>query len=112
MNLNSDQETKICFSSTGQDMDSEIDSRFGRCSFFVLVKVKNGKILETSSIPNSAASQGGGAGVSASEQIADLGAEVLITGNIGPKADQVLNRLEIKVIKESGKIKEVLNKYL
>lgn len=48
-------------------------------------------------IPNEAVTRGSGAGIQAAETIVDLGAEAVITGQVGPKAAQVLKAAGIPV---------------
>ena len=103
---------KICATAGAKDVNSEIDSRFGRCGYFALFTVQDKKIINTEIIQNSGADQSGGAGVSAAEQMGKLGVDILITPNIGPKADGVLEKLNIKIIKKSGIIKTVVEEYI
>jgi predicted Fe-Mo cluster-binding NifX family protein len=53
---------KICISSTGNDLNAKVDSRFGRCQIFLFVDIDT---LETEAVPNPAATAGGGAGTKA-----------------------------------------------
>ncbi len=103
---------KICVSSVDNTLNSDIDSRFGRCKYFMLVNVVSGKSPVIEFFKNKGAVQGSGAGISAAEQVGELGANVLITGNIGPKAGEILNQLEVEVIEASGVAKEVVDNYI
>ena len=103
---------KICVTASVDDVNLEIDSRFGRCEYFALFTVENKKIVNTEIIKNSGAGQSSGAGTNAAEQIGKLGADTLITPNIGPKAGSVLERLNIKIIKKTGIIKTVVEEYI
>lgn len=112
MTLNNDKITKICVSSNKETLDSDIDPRFGRCEYFIIVDIDNEKILSSKAIKNIGTSKGSGAGISAAEQIGKLGVKILITGNIGPKAEDILNQLEIKVYKKTGTAKKAINDYI
>ncbi len=112
MNSNDNKIFKICVSSAKGSLDSEIDPRFGRCKYFAVVEINNGEILNSQIIENTGASQGSGAGLSAAEQIGNLKVKALITGDIGPKAGEVLSQLGIEVYKKSGIIKEAINEYI
>ena len=112
MDLNDNKIVKICISSTGETLDSEIDPRFGRSEFFLIVNIGSQKILGFEPIKNIGAAQGSGAGISAAEQIGNLKVKALITGDIGPKAGDVLGQLGIEVYKKSGVIKEAINEYI
>lgn len=82
---------KLCITSTGRDMASKVDTRFGRASFFIIIDTDtNG--LEV--VKNSAVEQGQGAGIGAAALVLDKGVDGLLTGRIGPNA--------LKVFQESG----------
>ncbi len=105
-------EQTICVSSLGEDMNSDIDPRFGRCQYFMIIKIKDGKIVESRAIRNKGLEQGHGAGTAAAETVGEAGAIVVISGDFGPKASAVLEELGIKMHNGSGKIKDVVEKYL
>jgi len=85
---------KICITSLGQDLDSPIDPRFGRCQYFLLLD-EDGKLEQA--LPNSGIGAVGGAGIAAAQQIVNQGVGVLITGNIGPNASGALMAGKVKV---------------
>ncbi|SHJ31418.1 Predicted Fe-Mo cluster-binding protein, NifX family [Dethiosulfatibacter aminovorans DSM 17477] len=87
---------KICISSTGNSMESQMDPRFGRCEFFAIVDTETN---ETKLIDNAAAKSGGGAGIAAGQLMVDNDVEVLITGNVGPNANDVLKAAKIKIVR-------------
>jgi predicted Fe-Mo cluster-binding NifX family protein len=86
---------KIAVSSTGQALESAIDPRFGRCSYFLIV---NPATLEYDAIANSNADLGGGAGIQSAQLIAEKGASVVLTGSCGPNALQVFEKAGIQVV--------------
>jgi len=75
-------------------MDSQIDGRFGRCQFFVIVDTVSGQheVFE-----NTALSAGGGAGIQAAQFVANKKADFVISGNFGPKAYQTLKAAGIRM---------------
>jgi len=85
---------KICITSTGPDLNSMIDPRFGRCQYFIITDEK-GKLIE--SIKNTGVRASGGAGITAAQIIANEKIDVIITGNIGPNAFSVLSGSNIKI---------------
>ncbi|SHJ87976.1 Predicted Fe-Mo cluster-binding protein, NifX family [Anaerobranca californiensis DSM 14826] len=85
---------KICFSSTGKDLGSMLDVRFGRCSYFLIYDAEG---QEVKVIENRGQMAGGGAGIAAAQQIIDEGVDVVITGNLGPNAFDILKKSDIKV---------------
>ena len=100
---------KIAISAEGADINNEVDPRFGRCRYFIVVDMDTGKF---EAFDNSSAASGGGAGISAAQMISGKGIEAILTGNCGPNAYQVLSSAGIKVITGvSGKIKDAIEKY-
>jgi len=85
---------RICISSTGNNLDSAIDPRFGRCPFFLIIDSRNNQF---EAITNPGANSGGGAGITAAQIIADQKVAAVITGNVGPNAFGVLQSAGIKV---------------
>ena len=105
---------KIAISSIGKTLDDEIDARFGRCPYFVIVEIdeKEKKIKNIKAIENTAAGQFGGAGITASQLVANEKVNAVITTNLGPRAFQVLNQLGIEIYQGQGKIKSVVEKFM
>jgi len=72
-----------------------IDSRFGRTSFWA---VWDTYAKQWTFVPNEQNLQAAqGAGIQAAQAILDIGAQVLIACNVGPKAMAVLQANEIQV---------------
>jgi len=100
---------KIAVSSTGTDLNSEIDPRFGRCAYFIIVNTDD---MTFEAIENESMSLGGGAGIQSGQFIASTGARVLITGNVGPNASRTLNAAGLDVIVGvSGPVREAIEQY-
>jgi len=100
---------KICITSTGPGLDSEMDPRFGRCQYFLFVDPET-MAFEAVENPNLGAA--GGAGIQSAQLLANKGVEALITGQVGPNAFTTLQAAGIKIIiGVSGKIREVMEKY-
>jgi predicted Fe-Mo cluster-binding NifX family protein len=100
---------KIAISAKSNNLESEVDPRFGRCSFFLIVEDET---MDYDSISNESAMSSGGAGIQAAQTIAKSGVQLIITGNIGPNAFQTLHAAGIKVFTgASGIIKEVIEKF-
>jgi len=100
---------KIAISANGQNLDAEVDPRFGRCQHFIIADTET---EEFEALDNSSASAAGGAGISAAQMIVKQGVEAVLTGNCGPNAHQVLSPAGIKVITGvSGKIKDAIAEY-
>jgi predicted Fe-Mo cluster-binding NifX family protein len=100
---------KIAISSSGTDQSSQVDPRFGRCQYFIIVDTDDGK---TEAIPNAAQSAGGGAGIQAAQTVADQGVETVLTGNVGPNAHRALQAAKIRVITGvSGTVSDALKTF-
>ena len=100
---------KIAFTSKSNNLESEIDPRFGRCNFFLIVDIDT---MVFESVSNKSSLSSGGAGIQAAQIIAKAGVEVVVTGNIGPNAFQTLSAAGIKVFtRTNGTIKDAIEKY-
>ena len=101
---------KICITANGKTMDASVDPRFGRCQYFVIADPDT---MTSESFDNSAASASGGAGIQAAQNIVSHNIDVLITGNIGPNAHQVLSAANIKIATgASGTIADAIKQYM
>jgi predicted Fe-Mo cluster-binding NifX family protein len=103
---------KIAVTSTGGSMDALVSEQFGRCRYFVIVDSKTMKFEAISNIGEQLQS---GAGPKAAELIINNGAEVLLTGRVGDKAEEALKRGGIKIVdgfKSTTKVKDAVDSYL
>ena len=86
---------KIAVSSDGPTLDDKVDARFGRAGGFVVVDVET---MKTEYIDNGASQvMSHGAGIQAAELVAQAGADVLLSGYVGPKAFQALSGAGIAI---------------
>ena len=100
---------KVAITSTGTSLESEIDPRFGRCQYFIIVDLDD---MRFEAVPNTSAALGGGVGIQAAKMVADKGAEAVITGCVGPNAHQVLAEVGLTVITDvSGSVREAAERY-
>ncbi len=100
---------KIAIASSGQNLDSLVDLRFGRCPYFLIV---DSKTEEFEVMENSAGQAFRGAGISAAQVVANKGVKAVIAGNFGPKAVSVLSASGIKILSAvNTTIREALEKY-
>ena len=68
---------KIAISATGKNLDAEVDPRFGRCQYFIIIDPET---MQFEALENSSAMASGGAGISAAQMIAGKGVEAVLTG--------------------------------
>jgi predicted Fe-Mo cluster-binding NifX family protein len=101
---------KIAVSSSGRDLDSQVDPRFGRCAYFVIVETDD---MSFEAFDNENIALGGGAGIQSAQFVASKGARAVITGNCGPNAVQTLSVSKIEIfVGHSGIVREVIEKYI
>jgi len=100
---------KICVTSTANNLDAQIDPRFGRCSYLVIV---DSETMQFEAVPNMAAGATGGAGIQAAQTIASKGVKLLITGNVGPNAFQALSAAGIEIVTGAfGTVRDAVEKF-
>ena len=100
---------RIAVSASGSSLDAEVDPRFGRCQYFIIIDPDT---MQFESVENSSATASEGAGISAAQMIVSKGVEAVLTGNCGPNAYQVLSPAGIKVITGmSGKVRDAVQSY-
>ena len=85
---------KIAITTTGKTLDSQVDPRFGRSAYFVIIDTET---MDFSVIENESAAAAGGAGISSGKVVIDAGAEAVLTGNCGPNAERTLTAAGIKL---------------
>lgn len=100
---------KIAVSSMGKTLESDIDPRFGRCKFFLVIDTES---KEFEVFPNESSEAIGGAGIQAAQFVADIGVKVVLTGNVGPNAFDTLNAAGIEILTGiEGTVKEAIERY-
>jgi len=100
---------KVAITSTGNTLESNLDQRFGRCSFFVIYDTETGA---TEFIPNPNRDALNGAGPASVQIVASRNVSKIISGEFGIKIKSLLDSLKIQmiVIKEPDKtIQEIIN---
>jgi predicted Fe-Mo cluster-binding NifX family protein len=86
---------KIAITSTGNALTSKLDSRFGRCSYFVIYDTDS-KSVEF--LPNPNKDHVEGAGPASVQLVASKGAKKVISGEFGAKVKAVFDQLQIQLI--------------
>jgi predicted Fe-Mo cluster-binding NifX family protein len=102
----------IAITSTGGSMDALINEQFGRCQYFLIV---DSDTMKFEAISNLGEQMQSGAEPKAAEIIINKGANILLTGHVGDKAEEVLKKGNIKIVagfKATEKVKDAINNYL
>ncbi len=100
---------KICITSEGNTLEANVDQRFGRCAYFIFYDTETDKF---EALQNTNAAGMGGVGIQNGQLMAEKGVKVLLTGNLGPNATNVLQQAGIKVITGVyGKVKDAVENF-
>ena len=100
---------KIAITASGDNLDSQLDPRFGRCQNFIIIESDT---MEFEAMPNESAMASGGAGIQTAQNIVNTGINTLITGNVGPNAYEILSAAGIETMTgASGTIRQALEQY-
>ncbi|MEW6534402.1 MAG: NifB/NifX family molybdenum-iron cluster-binding protein [Candidatus Auribacterota bacterium] len=101
---------KICVTSEGKSLQDNIDPRFGRCSYFLIVNPETGAY---ESLPNPHRDSTGGAGIQSAQYVYSQGVEAVLTGNIGPNAMMTFSEAGITVYTGvSGTAAQAIDKFV
>jgi predicted Fe-Mo cluster-binding NifX family protein len=99
---------KIAITSKDNNLNSKLDSRFGRCSYFAIYDTEGGNV-EFYSNPSKESTEG--AGPASAQFVASKGVQKVISGEFGFKVKNLFESLGIEAIdlKETEKsITEVI----
>ena len=101
---------KIAVSSQGNNLDSQMDPRFGRAAYFLVFDDQDGSFVV---LDNGASREmSSGAGIQAAEAVARSGAKTVLSGVVGPKALTALEAAGLKVVQGAeGSVKEALQAF-
>jgi predicted Fe-Mo cluster-binding NifX family protein len=103
---------KIVITSIAPDIDAQVDPRFGRGAYFLVV---DSDTREWQAEPNPAVNTSGGAGVQAAQIVVQHGAQVAISGDFGPNAYEALAAAGVQMFlapaNQSLTVSDVLTRY-
>ncbi len=102
---------KIAVSVTENSPNAEVDPRFGRARGFLIYDTDTNTYQFIDNTESDQMSHG--AGINAAQKVVDAGANVVLTGQVGPKAYEVLSSAGVEIITGvSGKAEEAIKSYL
>ena len=102
---------KIAVTSKGMDLNSQVDPRFGRAEYILIVDSEtfDFEVLDNKENVNAMS----GAGIQTAVTVSEKGANILLTGFCGPNAFRALKAANIEVANDaSGTVIEAVKAYL
>ncbi len=106
---------KIAVPSKGEKgLRDRVADTFSRAPAFTIVTIENDEISDVKVVKNKAAEMSQGAGPVAARTLKENQVEVLISGDIGPGATNILETIDIRIEKaEPGaKVKEAVENWV
>ncbi|MEN6497979.1 MAG: NifB/NifX family molybdenum-iron cluster-binding protein [Thermoguttaceae bacterium] len=101
---------KVAVTAQDRTLDSLVDPRFGRARYFLLIDTETGNFTVHDNLQNLNAPQG--AGIQAAQTVVQLGAEAVLTGNVGPKAFAALQAGQVAIYPgAAGTVRQTLEEF-
>ena len=101
---------KIAITAQDKELSSEIDLRFGRAKWLIVIDTETNNFQAHDNVVNLNAVQG--AGIQTGQNISNLGVEAAITGNVGPNAFKTLNAAGVKIfLTEKQTVQETIDAF-
>jgi predicted Fe-Mo cluster-binding NifX family protein len=101
---------KIAFTTSGDDLNAPLDTRFGRAPKFLVYDLETDAFTVLDNQQNLNAAQG--AGIQSAQAVARMGAQAIVTGHCGPKAFRVLQAAGIEVFNaDAPTVADALGQY-
>jgi len=86
---------RVAITSTGNSLESKLDERFGRCSFFVIYDTET---KSTEFVPNPNKQADNGAGPASVKLVASKNVSKIVSGEFGMKIKSLVDSLNIQMI--------------
>ena len=100
---------KIAVTSMGPSLDDQVEARFGRCPYFLIIDPET---MEFEALKNPNIAVGGGAGIQSAQLMAERGVQIVLTGNCGPNAFQTFGAAGVQVIVGvSGPVRQAVEQF-
>ncbi len=101
---------RIAVTSVGSTLGTAVDPRFGRCPYFLLVDTTDSSTI---TMANRHQPAGEGAGTACAQLMVNEKVDLLLTGQCGPNARDVLAAAGIEVMTDQvGAVREVVEQFL
>jgi len=101
---------KVAISTSGKELSSELDPRFGRAAGFLVIDTDTNEFTYHDNTQNLQAAQG--AGIQAAQNVAATGVKAVVTGHMGPKAFTAVDRGNIDVyLSEAATVQQALEAF-
>ena len=95
----------IVITADGDNLEAQASPFFGRCPAYIFVDTET---LAFEAVENPAASASSGAGIQAAQFVIEHGARAVLTGNVGPNADNVLREAGVPVYQnQQGTVRQL-----
>ena len=99
---------KLAVTAKGPDLESPVDERLGRAYWLMIFDLTTGSWQSIDNSDNRNAASG--AGKATAEALIELGVQLVITGEAGPKAFRMLHAAGIKLFYlENGSVREAID---
>ena len=90
--------------------ENVVDSHFGHCAYYTIYTIEDNKVVGKETMPSP---QGCGCKSGIAPVLHQMGVEIMLAGNIGEGAKNVLGRNSIAVVRGcSGPVDELVEAYL
>jgi len=100
---------KIAITATGADLNAQLDPRFGRTQYFIIVDPET---MSFETIENTGVGAAHGAGIQAGQLMSSKDVSAVITGSVGPNAFQTLTAAGIQIFQSpKGTVKQAVEAY-
>jgi predicted Fe-Mo cluster-binding NifX family protein len=97
----------IAITSQGPDLTSQVDPRFGRARYLIVIDTETEESTALDNSRNLNAAQG--AGIQTAKNVVNEGVDAVLTGQVGPKAREVLEAAQVDVfLGASGTVEDAL----
>jgi predicted Fe-Mo cluster-binding NifX family protein len=100
---------RIAVTAQGNDVTAPVDPRFGRCQYFIIYDTDTNEFVVRA---NESAAKSG-AGIQSAQFMIDNNVQVVISGEVGPNARQVLQSAGIEIRTTTARtVREAVEQFL